>query len=165
MHWFNLFSIMFAQLGFWISLKKKIKITSSTVTKRCIRFCLELDKRSNICVKELLQLNWLNFHDRYLQFIVSDIFRFQNNQCPRYFDELFCPVGENGIITRSSNKKLKLPFRKTKLGIQSLSYVSPDTWNSFPNNLKSATSFNSFKHYIKDYFLKKLGNIEGEIYS
>ena len=84
---------------------------------------------------------------------VSDIFKFQMNQCPSYFDELFCPVGENGVIARSSNKKLKLPFRKTKLWIQSLYYVGPNTWNSLPNNLKSATDVNSFKHYIKEYFL------------
>ena len=69
------------------------------------------------------------------------------------------------IITHSSSKKLKLPFRKTKLGIQSLSYVGPNTWNSLPNNLKSATSVNSFKHYIKECFLKKLGNVEADIYS
>ena len=139
---------------------------SSSITKQVHQVLLTVrDKRSKIHLKGFLQLNWLNIHDRYLQFIVSHIFKFQKNQCPRYFDQLFCPVGENGVISCSSNKKLKLPFRKTKLGIQSLSYVSPDTWNSFPNNLKSATSFNSFKHYIKDYFLKKLGNIEGEIYS
>ena len=80
-----------------------------------IRPCLQLDKRSKIRVKEFLQLNWLNVHDRYLQFIVSYIFKFQNEQCPDYFDEFFCPVGENGVITRSSNKKVKLPFRKLKL--------------------------------------------------
>ena len=74
----------------------------------------------------------------------------QNDQCLNYFDELFCPVGENGVITRSSNKQLKLPFRKTKLGIKSLSYEEPNTWNSLTNNLKSATSVNFFKHYIKE---------------
>ena len=89
-----------------------------------------------------------------MQFIVSYIFKFQNDQCPDYSDELFCPVGENGVITCSSNKKLKLPFQKTKVGIQSLSYVGPNTWNSLPD-----------KHYIKEYFLKKLGNVEADIYS
>ena len=59
-----------------------------------------------------------------MQFIASEVFKFDNNQYPEYFDELFCSVvAENGIITCSSNKYLKLPFRKTKLGIQSLSYV------------------------------------------
>ena len=100
-----------------------------------------------------------------MQFIVSNIFKFQNDQCPDYFNEIFCPVGENGVIMRSSNKKMKLPFRKTKPGIQSLSYVGPNTWNSLPDNLKSATSVNSFKHYIKEYFLKTLGSTEADIYS
>ena len=77
----------------------------------------------------------------------------------------FCPVGENGVIMRYSNKKLKLPFQKTNLGIQSLSDMRPNTWNSLRDNLKSANSVNSFKRYIKECFLKKLGNIEADIYS
>ena len=82
-----------------------------------------------------------------------------------YFDELFCPVGENGIIMHSSNKKLKLTFQKPNRGVQGLSNIGPNTCNSLPDNLKSATSVNSFKHYIKKYFQKKLGNIEANIYS
>ena len=66
---------------------------------------------------------------------------------------------------RSSNKKLKLSLRITKLGIQILSYVGPTNWNSLPGNLKSTTSVSSFEHYIKEYFLKKLGRIEADIYS
>ena len=98
--------------------------------------------------------------------LLSPIFlNFKAINVPDYFDELFCPVGGIGVITRSPNKKLKLPFRKTKLGIQSLSYVGPNTWNSLPDNLKSATIVISFKHYIKEYSLKKLGNIEADIYS
>ena len=40
-----------------------------------------------------------------------------------------------------------------------------NTWTSLPDNWKSATSVNSFKHYIKEHFLKKLGNVEANIYS
>ena len=150
----------------WFSnLSKRLKLCLQVSQNKCIRFCLQLDKRSKICIKEFLQLNWLNFHGRYLQFIVSDIFKFQNDQWHDYFNGIFCHVGENGVITCSSNKKLKLPFQKTKLGIQSLSYVGLKTWNSLPDNLKSATSVNSFKHYIKEYFLKKLVNVEADIYS
>ena len=65
----------------------------------------------------------------------------------------------------SHNKKLKPPFQKAKLGIQSLSNMQPNTWNSLPDNLKSATSVNSFKYYINKRFLKKLGNLKVEIYS
>ena len=111
---------------------------------------------SRICVNEFLELNWLNVHDRYLQFIVSDIFKFYNNQCLDYFNEIFCPVDDNGIVTRCCNKKLKLSFCKTKLGIQSLSYVGPSAWNKLPrDNLKTTTSVNCFKHNIEKYFLKQ----------
>ena len=84
------------------------------------------------------------------------------------FDELFCPVDENGVIARSSNKKLEervKPFRKTKLEIPNLSYVGTNTWNSLTDNLKSAASVISFKYYIKEHFLKKLGKVEEDIYS
>ena len=120
---------------------------------------------SRIFVNEFLELNWLNVHDRYLQFIVSDIFKSYNNQCPDYFNEVFCPVDDNGVATRSCNKKSKLPSRKSKLGMQSLSYVGPSTWNKLPNNLKTATRENCFKHDIKKYFLKKLGETETDICS
>ena len=42
-----------------------------------------------------------------------------------------------------------------------------NTWNSLSHNSKSATSVNSFKHYIKEYFLIKvrLGKVEADTYS
>ena len=50
---------------------------------------------------------------------------------------------------RSCNKKSKLHFRKSKLGIQSLSYVGPSTWNKLSNNLKTITSLNFFQGYLR----------------
>ena len=120
---------------------------------------------SKICLNEFLESNWINIHDRYLQFIFSDIFKFYNNQCPDYFNEFFCPVGDNGIAARFCNKKLKLPFGKKKLGIQSLSYVRPSTWKKLPNNLKTTTSINYFMHNMNKYFLMKLSETEADIYS
>ena len=60
-------------------------------------FSLLLDKRFKSCVKELLKSNWLSVHDIYLQFIVSDIFKFHNDQCSDHFDELFFTVGKNSV--------------------------------------------------------------------
>ena len=56
-------------------------------------------------------------------------------------------------------------FPKLKLGIQSLLYVRPNVWNSLASNLKYPAGVNSFKHYIKVYFLEKLGNVGAEIYN
>ena len=97
---------------------------------------IRLDKMSRICVKEFLELNWLNVHNRYLQFIVSDIFKFYNNQRPDYFNVVFYPVDNNGVAnTHSLNKKLKLR--------QGLSYVGHSNRNKFPNKLKTPIKYKS----------------------
>lgn len=67
-------------------------------------------------------------------------------------------VFQNGSLNLSAKNQNYL-FEKTKLQIQSLSYVGPSTWNSFPSNLKFATSVNSFKHNIEKYSFKKLGDV------
>ena len=49
----------------WFSnLSKVLKLRLQTSQNKCMRFCLQLDKRSKICVSEFLKLNRLNVHDR-----------------------------------------------------------------------------------------------------
>ena len=91
--------------------------------------------------KEFIKLNRLNFHNRYLQFIVSKILKFHKNHCSYRFDEPFCSIGKNSVTMLSSNKNLKTTFQKTKLGIQSLSYMGPNTGNSLLGIVSD-----SFKH-------------------
>ena len=71
----------YACTAWFPNLSKKLRLRLQATQNKCIRFCLQLDKMSRICVNEFLELNWLNVHDRYLQFIVS-VFKFYNNQCP-----------------------------------------------------------------------------------
>ena len=82
-----------------------------------------------------------------------------------YYIIVFCPVDDNRVIKCSCKKKLKLPFRKSKLQMQCLSYVGPITWNNFPNHLKNGTTVNCFKHDIRKCFLKKLSETEADIHS
>ena len=124
----------YAWTAWFSNLSKRLKLRLQESQNKCMSLCLKLNKWSKIRVKTFLQLNWLKVRDSYLQFIVCDLFKFYNNQGPGYFDEFFYPIGDNDVITRSFNKKLKLPFRKTKLGIQSFSYVGPHTQNSLPDN-------------------------------
>ena len=71
----------YACTAWFPNLSKKLRLRLQAMQNKFIRFCLQLDKRSGICVNEFLELNWLNVHHRYLQFIVSDISKFYNNQC------------------------------------------------------------------------------------
>ena len=64
-----------------------------------------LTTRQNVKnLREFLELNWLSVQNRYLQFIVSYIFKFCNNQCPDYFTEVFYPVEDNGNFNGNFNK-------------------------------------------------------------
>ena len=66
----------------------------------------------------------------------------------------FCSIlssDDNGVATRSCNKKLKLPFRNSKLEMQSLLYVGPSNWNKLLSNLKIATNVNCFKYALNAF--------------
>ena len=72
-----------------------------------------------------------------------------------YTDEIFYQSECNGIPTRYSYQKLKLPHRKTNQGLRALSYIGPSLWNKQDKSLKTSASLNSFKHNIKDYYFRK----------
>ena len=59
-----------------LSLSEKVRVILPVTQNKCIRFCFQLDRMSGIGAKEFSEFNWLNVHDRYLEFIVSDIFNF-----------------------------------------------------------------------------------------
>ena len=70
-------------------------------------------------------------------------------------DELFSHADCIGVPTRYSHQKLKLPKRKTNQGLRALSYIGPSLWNNLDNSMKRCASLNSFKHKVKDYYLRK----------
>ena len=101
-----------------------------------------------------------------IDIIVSDIFKFYNNHCPDYYNGISCPVDDNGAAPRFCNSKIKLTFRKSKLGKQGLSHVDPNnTWDKLPNNLKTAANINFLKHDVNKYFYQKFSETEADIYT
>ena len=98
------------------NLTKKLENRIQTFQIKCIRFCLQLDKMTHISHEEFENLNWLPVTERFNQFINSIVFKYVNDQCPNYLNEVFQAAPENNIQTRGSFLKLKCPFRKTKRG-------------------------------------------------
>ena len=54
-----------------------------------MRFCLQLHKMTHTSHKELGTLNWLPVSERFNQCINSIVFKYVNNQCPSYLNEIF----------------------------------------------------------------------------
>ena len=140
-------------------LTKKIR----TAQNECIRFCLNLNNRAHIGVREFKNINWLPTKKRFEQCTATSVFKFFDNSAPSYMSEMFLPVGQGRITQRSKNKSNQ-PFRKSNKGQNGLSYLGPKIWNNLRSDLKSAVSINNFKHKIKDNFFKELQKREDNPY-
>ena len=75
---------------------------------------------------------FLNFLINVYQCINTITFKFVNNTCPYYLEKIFEFVPNCRIDTRNKFGKLKILFRKTKMGQRTISFVGPSPWNSLP---------------------------------
>ena len=148
----------------WFPLiNKRLTRRIQTAQNKCVRFCLNMNNRAHIGVREFKNINWLPTKERFEQCTATSVFKFFNNSAPSYMSEMFLPVGQSRVTRRSKNK-LNQPFRKSNKGQNGLSYLGPKIWNNLHSDLKSAESVNSFKHKIKNKFFKDLQNQEDNPY-
>ena len=139
----------YASSAWFPLLNKRLTKRIQTAQNKCIRFCLNLNNRAHIGIKEFKNINWLPTKERFEQCTTAKVFKFFDNSAPSYMSEMFLPVGQSRITHRSKNK-LNQPFRKSNIGQSCLSYLGPKVWNNLPSELKSAKNIDSFKHKIKD---------------
>ena len=144
------------------NINKKLKTRLQAAQNKCIRFCLKLDDRFRLKSKEFERINWLPVQERISQCAVCNVYKFFSKHSPDYFEELFFPTEQTAIRTRSSFQKLKIPRRKTNIGLKSLSYTGPSLWNNLNENLKRSSSINDFKHKIKEFYFEEFKKTKHE---
>ena len=81
------------------------------------------------------------------------VFKYFNEQCPNYLNEVFGVATESNIQLRSSFQKSKCQFRKANNGQYTLSYIGPTFCNQTSHTLKLSNILNTFKHNFKNHFL------------
>ena len=99
-------------------LQKRLQLSP----KNCIRFCLQLEKKTQIGTPDFKKINWLNINDKFSQCILSSISKFFNSEIPEYFHEIYFPAEPSKINTRSYFQRLKQPLRKSSKYLNSASY-------------------------------------------
>ena len=52
------------------------KILQVSHQNNCVRFCLQLEKKTQIGVAEFKEINWLNINDRFSQSVLSSTYNF-----------------------------------------------------------------------------------------
>ena len=60
-------------------------------------------------------MSWLPVMYRSKQCVNAIVFKYFNEQCPNYFNEVLDVAIENNFQLRGSFQKLKLPFHKTNI--------------------------------------------------
>ena len=109
--------------------------------------------------------NWLPVNQKVHQSLNFTIFKYVNNVCPYYTREAFEYALECRISSRNNRLKVRLkvrvkvPFQKTNMWQDSLSYVAPSVWNKLPNSMKRNISLNTFKHDVKKHCLQELKDV------
>ena len=95
------------------NLTKKLKNRIQTSQNKCIHFCLQVDKMTHISHKEFETLNRLPVTKRFNLCINSIAFKYVNNHCPDFLNEVFQIASEDNIQRRGSFLKLKCLFLKS----------------------------------------------------
>ena len=113
---------------------------------KCIRFCLLLNKKSHISQKEFETVNWLPIKERYNQCANSVAFKYFDNQCTHYLNEVFMKAPEYRSLLRSSYQNRQQPFHNTNTGQNALSFIGPALSNKVPKEIKRTTNLSAFKH-------------------
>ena len=106
----------YACSAWYSNLSKKLKNRIQTSQNKCIRFCLQLDKIPHLSQKEFETINWLPIKEKYNQCVNSIVFKYFDNQCPHYLNEVFMKTPESSLLLRISYQKLQQPFCKTNTG-------------------------------------------------
>ena len=155
----------YACSAWYLNLNKKFQSKFQTVQNKCIGYCLQIDNRSHIGMKDCEKINWLPVSERFNEYLCSNVFKFFKKICLLYFHGIHRQSGQNQANTRSSISKLKRPLRNTCSGQKKISYLMPIVWNILSTDLKLTNSLNNFKHKSKYHFFKKLRNVGQDIFA
>ena len=142
----------YACSAWYPNLNKKYIIKVKIAQNKCIRFCLFLENRAHIGVKEFRNINWLPTRERFEQ-CIGGVYKFCKDISPAYMSDIFV---KNNIRhnTRRSTEMLNIPMKNINVGQQGLSYLGP--------KIKLSTSANSFKHALKEDYFEQLQKVEND---
>ena len=65
--------------------------------------------------------------------------------------EVFEYASQGRISSRNNYTRLKVPFRKTNMGQERLSFIGPSVWKKLPGTMKRHINLNTFEHDVKKH--------------
>ena len=134
------------------NLNKRFKTTLQTLQNKCVRFCLQLDKRAHVGITEFKKINQLPVDYRFRQCLASNAFKFFEDRSPLYMKDIFDKSWISHAISQASTRNSTM---RTNYDQNCISFLAPSVQSNLPNELTRCTNLNTFKHKIKEYFFYK----------
>merc|ERR1711917_64206 len=101
----------------------------------------------------LQDLHWLTVENRIEYKLATLCFRSIDGTGPQYLSNLinlYIPSRE--LRSSSDTRMLRIPTSRMKSnGLRSFTYKGPHTWNQLPENIRHASSLQSFKSSLKTH--------------
>jgi len=109
------------------------------------------------CMLSFVNYNTLSVTDLYIQWILLLVhnFVYHKDKLPEIFNNCFMFNNEIHNYNTHSASNIHLPRVDTSYGQRSICYVGVSLWNGLPDDLKTITSFSTFKTYLKFYLQTK----------
>ena len=138
MLWYNLILIMHGQFC------TQILIKHSKLNYKCFKISVfDFDDRAHVGVSELEKIYWLPVDFRLKQCLSTNFFKFFDDKCPLYMEDVFDKSSINQAVTRYSNKKISQPLIKSNFDQNWISFMTPTVWNNMPSDLTSCRNVNT----------------------
>ena len=132
----------------WMFHSRKLNERINHIHERVLRIVY---KDFNSSFQELLiKDNSLNIYHRYLQKLVTEIFKCKNGLSPELMNDVFKFIEKPYSLRTTSHFRLR-KIRTTKYGIETPSYLGPKLCNLVPNEYKTIESLEYFKAKIKTW--------------
>ena len=96
------------------NLTKKLKDKLQVTKSKWIRFFLKLQCRKNISNEHFQKLNWPPINQRFKECVTSTVFKFVQNKCPAYMNEVFRSTENIRKNTKNNYLKVKPSFSKNQ---------------------------------------------------
>ena len=99
----------------------------------------------------LKDLHWLPVRQRITFKIACLTYKAKHLNQPPYLAELLTPYKPSRNLRSSDKNLLLIPLVKNKQAEGSFSFAAPTIWNSLPESLRSASSYNTFHSHLKTF--------------
>ena len=92
-----------------------------------------------------------SIHDRKIQTLAIEIFKFLNGLSPQIMNEVFQVKSPTPYHLRDKNELYSRDPKTVAHGTESVSFMAPETWSVVPQELKNCQSLYSFKKSIRKW--------------